>query len=30
MRLQAGVEEASARYAFDVRPRWGLGAVLAG
>ena len=27
MRLQAGVEQASRRYAFDVKPRWPLGAV---
>jgi N6-L-threonylcarbamoyladenine synthase len=25
MRMQAGVERASARYAFDVKPRWPLG-----
>ncbi|TFZ04615.1 tRNA (adenosine(37)-N6)-threonylcarbamoyltransferase complex transferase subunit TsaD [Ramlibacter rhizophilus] len=29
MRLQSGVEAASGSYAFDVRPRWELGAVLA-
>ena len=27
MRLQAGLEQASARYAFDVRPRWALDAL---
>jgi len=30
MRLQAGVERASERYAFDVKPRWPLGELAAG
>ena len=29
MRLQAGMQQASARYAFDVKPRWPLDALAA-
>jgi N6-L-threonylcarbamoyladenine synthase len=29
MRLQAGVQEATASYAFDVKPRWPLQALAA-